>query len=197
MDRRRLSYSLMFCLILLFTFYISVNGYSAVIVPNDTRLDTGDNPGASYSGSSQISSDGSGHVYVTWWDHRDGRGDIYFNYSGDYGATWQTSATRLDTGDTPGTSRSSSPRISSDGNGHVYVTWYDNRDGYYDIYFNYSSDYSTTWQVSDNPYPPERCYLTISFGKCSSCNIRDKPKCLSRRIASNPYRIRKHTYELQ
>ena len=97
-----------------------------------------------------ISSDGSGHVYVAWEDKRSGLWDVYFNYSSDYGATWQSSGNiRLDVGDTAGASNSVYPQIGSDGSGYVYVTWYDERDGAPDIYFYYSNNYGQTWQVSD------------------------------------------------
>ncbi len=130
----------MFCLILLLTYFVSDNVYS------ETRLDT-DTPGAGKSWWPMITSDNSGHVYVTWRDDRNGKGDIYFNYSSDYGATWQASDIRLDTNDTAGANNSRWPTISSDNSGHVFVTWNDRRDvsTLYDIYFNYSSDYGASW----------------------------------------------------
>ncbi len=122
--------------------------YGVTWQENDIRLDTGDAPGANGSGRTQISSDGSGHVYVTWQDGRNGLGDIYFNHSDDYGVTWQASAIRLDTLDTSGVNSSFDPKISSDSKGHVYVTWVEVRNGGRDIYFNYSSDYGVRWQTS-------------------------------------------------
>ena len=116
---------------------------------NDIRLDTGDAPGANSSFRPQISSDANGHIYVTWTDFRNGSSDIYLNYSSDYGMTWQINDIRLDTGDAPGANSSSSPQISSDDNGHVYVTWMDHRNNDLNIYFNYSSDYGITWQKND------------------------------------------------
>ena len=120
-----------FCLILLFTFYISVNGYS------ETRLDT-DTPGAGASTWPSITSDNTGHVYVAWREYRNGSGDIYFNYSSDYGATWQASDIRLNTGDTAGASYSLWPTITSDSTGNVYVGWNDSditdtKSGSYEI----------------------------------------------------------------
>ena len=96
----------------------------------------------------QIATDGNGHIYVVWEDTRNGSSDIYFNYSSDYGLTWQTTDIRLDT-DLPGANHSNSPQIACDNNGHVYVVWEDERNGRSDIYFNYSSDYGVTWQSSD------------------------------------------------
>ncbi len=144
MNSTRLPYVLMFGLIVLFTFCICLSGYSA-----ETRIDTGDAPGANKSFIPRICSDGSGHVYVVWRDSRNGTTDIYFNYSSDYGETWQASDIRLDTGDTAGANYSRFPEITCDNSGNVYVTWDDRRNGSYDVYFNYSSDYGATWQASD------------------------------------------------
>lgn len=121
--------------------------HGATWQPTDIRLDT-DPPGAARSRHPEVSNDQDGHVSVIWWDDRNGEYDIYLNYSWDYGATWQASDIRLDT-DPPGTAESRQARISSDNSGHVYVSWIDNRNGKYDIYFNYSSDYGATWQSTD------------------------------------------------
>jgi hypothetical protein len=115
----------------------------------DTRLDTGDPPGANHSRYPQISSSGS-NVYVVWEDERNADlwSDIYFNYSIDGGSTWQATDTRLDTEDPPGTNQSINPQISSTGS-NVYVVWDDRRNGEEDPYFNYSTDNGVTWQVTD------------------------------------------------
>jgi hypothetical protein len=113
----------------------------------DIRLDTGDTPGANRSSNGAISSSDN-NVYVVWYDYRNGECDIYFNSSTDGGTTWQSTDLRLDTGDTPGASRSWYPQISSSGN-DVYVVWYDYRNGECDIYFNSSIDGGTTWESTD------------------------------------------------
>ncbi len=125
------------------------DNYGVTWQVNDIRLNTGDAPGANQSWAPQISSDSNGHVYVTWGDDRDGRSDIYFNYSADYGVTWHRNDVRLNTGDAPGANGSYDPQLSSDGNGYVYVTWKDSRNGSPDIYFNYSADNGVTWQRND------------------------------------------------
>ena len=113
-------------------------------LPTPIRLDTGDSPGENYSGAVKISASGN-NVYAVWSDSRNGYhtmgGDIYFNYSNDRGAIWQSSDIRLDTGDAPGASASNGLQISSSGS-NVYVVWADKRHGKYDqdIYFNYSTD---------------------------------------------------------
>jgi hypothetical protein len=114
---------------------------------SDIRLNIGDTPGASKAMHPQISSNGN-NVYVVWYDARNGNSDIYFNYSTDSGVTWQANDIRLDRGDSPGVSNSWSPKISSSDN-NVYVVWEDQRNGWGDIYFNYSTDGGVSWLVTD------------------------------------------------
>jgi hypothetical protein len=91
-----------------------------------------------------IDSDESGRIYVAWHDRRNSIGDIYLNYSYDYGANWQASDTRLDT-DSP-SADSGFPKIASDNNGHVYIIWTDDQSGIGSgLYLNYSQDYGATW----------------------------------------------------
>ncbi|MEW6599519.1 MAG: exo-alpha-sialidase, partial [Nitrospirota bacterium] len=120
--------------------------HGATWQPNDIRLDRG-TPGIAESYMLQMTADDNGRVYAVWLDDRNGAGDIYFNYSTDHGATWQTNDIRVN--HTPGAWATTAPMISSDGNGHVYIAWLDQRNGPYDIYFNYSSDYGASWQAND------------------------------------------------
>jgi hypothetical protein len=111
--------------------------------PLPLRLDTGDTAGANESRRPQIACTGS-HVYAVWFDKRNGRNDIYFNYSPDRGLHWQIPDYRLDTGDND----SYVPQIACT-DGDVYVVWHDYRNGDSDIYFNHSADNGLTWQSSD------------------------------------------------
>lgn len=124
--------------------------YGVTWQPFDIRVDTGDFDGQNDSWEPQVSNTQNGYVYVVWYDNRNGLNpDIYFNYSTDYGATWQASAIRLDTGDPPGNRSSSVPKISNTEDGHVYVVWRDLRSFSFDVFFNYSSDFGATWQPTD------------------------------------------------
>jgi len=133
--------------------YFNVSSdYGNTWLASDIRLDTGDSPGASYSTALDMCSTGDGHVYVVWHDGRDTGltfGDIYLNVSNDYGASWQTPDTRIDMGNAPGASYATYPTISCQDDGHVYVTWEDDRNGtYHDILLNLSSDYGANWLAS-------------------------------------------------
>jgi hypothetical protein len=112
----------------------------------DFRIDTGDPSGASDSINVQMSCF-MNNVCIAWEDYRNGLSDIYFNCSPDGGATWPASDTRIDTGDTPGTSDSFTPQIVNLGN-NVYVVWEDYRNGKGDILFNFSGDLGETWLVN-------------------------------------------------
>ncbi len=113
---------------------------------NDIRLNT-NSPGITYSEDPHISSDNMGNVYVVWEDTRNGNSDIYINYSGDYGKTWQGNDIRLDMGNF-GERFSELPQVSNDGNGHIYVVWDDFIKSDADIYLNYSTDFGKTWLSS-------------------------------------------------
>ena len=125
----------------------------------DVRLDTNiNNPaGSSYSVGVNISVGEDGYVYAAWQDQRNGKWDIYFNYSDDHGkpGTWQANDIKINA-NAAGVSNSGYPYMSSDKKGNVYIIWRDDRnsDGTnenFDIYFNYSPDHGAadTWQESD------------------------------------------------
>lgn len=121
--------------------------YGITWLANDIRLGS-DTPGAKTSFSPQIACDINGNVYVVWYDYVNGNPDIYFNYSSNFGTTWQANNIRLNT-DTPGSNNSSGPQIACDNGGHVYVVWQDRRSGSYDIYANHSLNYGVSWQAND------------------------------------------------
>jgi hypothetical protein len=126
-------------------YFNSSSDYGNTWGASDIKLNTG-TPGSTYSIRPEVASDEIGHVYVTWYDRRNGLGDIYINSSSDYGTNWWASDMRIDT-DSPGASDSGYPKISVDVNGYVYVTWNDNQGsvGGPGMYMNYSPDYGATW----------------------------------------------------
>ena len=96
------------------------------------------------AGEPIMHSDKNGKIYVAWDEGIQGSRDIYFNYSVDYGETWQVSDLRLDT-DPASSADSYVPAITSDDKGNAYIAWLDNRNGYYgDIYLR---------AISTEPFP--------------------------------------------
>lgn len=86
------------------------------------------------------------NVYVTWEDLRDGElsnHNIYAAVSTDGGQTFGDDDILLD-GDVDGSAMSLAPRTAAVGD-DVYVTWFDNRHGAYDIYVQASHDRGRTW----------------------------------------------------
>jgi hypothetical protein len=100
----------------------------------DTRLtnctDNSMYPSISVSGS---------FVHVVWQDYRDGNFEIYYKRSIDEGVNWGTD-TRL----TNNTAGSSCPSVAVSGS-FMHISWYDNRDGNYEIYYKRSTDAGVSW----------------------------------------------------
>ncbi|MBN1223471.1 MAG: hypothetical protein JXB23_09495, partial [Candidatus Aminicenantes bacterium] len=116
---------------------------------SDIRLDTGDTLGSAHSCYPRIACSGSS-VYVVWQDDRNSSDDwdIYFNSSINGGASWQSSALRIDHVSVTGQD-SISPQLACSGS-DVCVVWEDYRNSpNTDIYSNYSTDSGTSWQSSD------------------------------------------------
>lgn len=107
-----------------------------------TRVDA-DELGSAYSANPRIAADTSGNVTVVWEDRRNGKSDIYANYSSNGGRSFDAE-TRLDGGEA-GEADSFLPRVASHGS-EVWTVWHDQKDGeHLDVFLNYSSDLGQTW----------------------------------------------------
>ncbi|OGW67332.1 MAG: hypothetical protein A3J72_07870 [Nitrospirae bacterium RIFCSPHIGHO2_02_FULL_40_19] len=82
----------------------------------------------------------NGVLYLVWSDSGGGNAEIYFKYSGDYGATWSDDL-RL----TNNLGTSWTPSMAVGQNNDIHVVWGDNREGTEAIYYKYSSDGGKTW----------------------------------------------------
>jgi hypothetical protein len=109
---------------------------------SDARLDT-DLRGAADSADPQIARSGRS-LFVVWEDSRGGGRDIYFQRSGDAGATWLNADVRLDS-DAPGEALSEDPVLGVDGSA-VHVAWEEERDGQRDVYYRGSTDGGVTFR---------------------------------------------------
>jgi hypothetical protein len=92
-------------------------------------------------------------VYVVWEDDRDGslkNHGIYFNESTDQGLHWLAADVALDA-DPQGLGNSIGPELAGvtpvggAGGQRLFVTWYDNTFGSYDVRLASSADGGTTW----------------------------------------------------
>ena len=107
--------------------------------------------------SPQLVCDNQGHVSVFWTgqERMSGVRNLYFNYSSDFGRTWQEQDTMVNNGSLG--ERGLGIELDADDSGGVYVIWkqeewieyIDNTEKRNDIYFNYSHDYGKTWQNQD------------------------------------------------
>jgi hypothetical protein len=123
--------------------------------PQDARGLDRETPDGSRSSSPRLDSDGKGNVSAVWWTkHRDGKKDVLFSTSRDFGASFgPTLKLNQDHGAFP-------PEVSADGNGPLYVVWSDERTEAEDdsqrrtsaghrIYVNRSDDHGATWLPQD------------------------------------------------
>jgi len=129
----------------------------------DIRLGTSGDQGASWRDMGRVDEDGVGDawsgrpaiavsddglfVWVAWEDTRDGKSDIYFNYSQKSGGGWEGEE-RIDMGtnDPDGEYESFEPQVCADGKSNVYVVWHDARGGDgYDVYYQYSANLGGTF----------------------------------------------------
>ncbi|UCF07335.1 MAG: exo-alpha-sialidase [Thermoplasmata archaeon] len=94
------------------------------------------------------------NLYLTWQDYRNTiNNDIYFAMSADSGVSWTHPNVRVN--DDIGLEQYE-PCIAVGSLGTLYVTWYDDRNGDYDIYYADSIDGGKTWtwpnyRVDDDP----------------------------------------------
>ncbi|MFZ5948692.1 MAG: T9SS type A sorting domain-containing protein [Stygiobacter sp.] len=115
-----------------------------------------------YLWSPTIISDGSGGAIITWYDNRNGNYDIYVQKIDSSGKVqWTTNGVVICTAK----DHQWSPTIISGGSGGAIITWYDNRNGNYDIYaqkINSSGEVQwTTNGISICTAPGVQWYPTI------------------------------------
>jgi len=117
-----------------------VPGRVAAAPPFNTNArvdDTGSGTSGQYAPDMGLN--GSGEIYVTWMDDRNGNDDIYFARSLDGGSSFQTNVRVDDTG--VGTSNQRYPAMAVNSSGEIYIAWWDRREGAdSDLYFARSLD---------------------------------------------------------
>ncbi|RKX68878.1 hypothetical protein DRP53_09805 [candidate division WOR-3 bacterium] len=103
----------------------------------DRRL-TFDSVAGPSSGMAAIAISGA-YLHLVWRDTRDGNREIYYKRSSDNGLTWSNDV-RL-TND-PGIS--GLPSITAE-DSMVYLVWQDDREGNFEIFFKYSTNWGEDW----------------------------------------------------
>jgi len=102
--------------------YFNCSRDNGVTWKDDADILNTNQPGTSQRYNPYMASDELGNVFVAWKDNRNDSGDIYFNYSRDYGDSWGANDVRLDT-DPIGSASSYSPTIECDKRGNAYFVW--------------------------------------------------------------------------
>ena len=89
-----------------------------------------------------------GNIYVTWFDHSGGDGEVLFVRSADHGTTW-TTPTRVSHDDPAHKHDQFMPSVAVGPDGTVDLTWLDRRDDpgrhLYTLYHSYSLDGGKTF----------------------------------------------------
>ena len=113
--------------------YAAASSDSGETFGEDTRLDGGDEAGSNDSFAPRLALS-DGHAYVVWYDQRNGENrDIYMNWSGDSGGTWQAEASQVET-DGEGTADSRFPDVAMTGQ-IAHIAFQDDRNGGYDPFY--------------------------------------------------------------
>lgn len=114
---------------------------------NDIRIDS--SPSLSIAENPKVFSTENGYIYAVWQEDRTaaGKPDIYFNYSTNYGYTWQYQDVMI--GDGPGVNSSAKPKITANDNGSIFVVWTEDNSSISSTYITSSDDFGATWSSVD------------------------------------------------
>lgn len=105
-----------------------------------------DDSGSASQTSPSIALDSSDNIYITWEDYRNVDSDIYFTKSTNGGNTFSGN---IQVNDDTGSDPQHSPSIAIDDVGNIFITWYDKRNGDYDIYFANSTNGGTSFGTNN------------------------------------------------
>jgi hypothetical protein len=92
-----------------------------------------------YSGPRASIAVSSNNIYLTWWDNKTGNNEVFFAASNDGGKIFDR---EINLSDAKGGSADS--QVSAQGN-NVYVTWWDNETGDWQVFSKASSDNGKTF----------------------------------------------------
>jgi len=107
--------------------------YNSSGTPQGVNSKVNDDAGTADQYDPAIAADGSGNFVITWMDYRNGNGnwDIYAQR---YNSSGTPQGANFKVNDDAGTARQYDPAIAMDGSGNFVITWYDLRNGNWNIY---------------------------------------------------------------
>ena len=135
----------------------------ADVVSSDQRIDAAGPDDVVDSDGARMCINSQGHVYVVWFDDRDGKPAVWFNRSTDAGRSWMPAAVRVSQG-TAGDATQPDIDCTDD---YIVVVWEDDRDGElenHNIYLNRSTDSGDTWREQDVLIDADPDGNTMSLG---------------------------------
>ena len=109
-----------------------------------------------------VASDSGSGIHVAWYDDTWGDNEILYKRSTNSGVTWMGLA-RL----TWNSGESYSPAITADSSNNIYIIWYDDTMGNYEIFFKSSTNSGAAWST------PTR--LTWNLGSSRTPSIAADP----------------------
>ncbi len=138
--------------------------YNPSGIPLGSNFKVNDDTGDIWQESPAIAMDGSGNFIITWRNHRNLNADIYaqrYNSSGNpIGSNFQVN-------EDIGTPDQAFPAIAVDGSGNFVITWYDYRNGNYDIYaqrYNFlGTPLGPNFKMNDDPGSSSQRYPAIAL----------------------------------
>jgi hypothetical protein len=107
-----------------------------------------------------IAIDTNDYIRVVWYSDTSGNMEIYFSKSKNGGSTWNTKQITWNAG------QSRTPVIATNSNNNIYVAWYDDSPGNYEIYMKKSTNGGNTWTTQR---------LTWNSGSSSSPSVATDP----------------------
>lgn len=105
--------------------------YDATGNPLGTNFRVDDDPGTQIQNRPETAMDEAGNFVICWYDRRNGNYDIYAQM---YDAAGTPLGANFMVNDDLGTAAQYSPSVAMDVSGNFVITWYDRRNGNYDIY---------------------------------------------------------------
>ncbi len=145
-------------------FDIYAQRYNSSGTPLGSNFKVNDDTGTTGQIYPAISLDGSGNFIITWTDYRNGNSDIYAQR---YNSSGTPLGSNFKVNDDTGTAWQEYPAIAMDSTGNFVITWYDYRNGNFDIYAQrYDSSGSplgSNFKVNDDVGTASQYYHAISM----------------------------------
>jgi len=138
--------------------------YNSSGITIDSNFKVNDDTGTAYLWYPAIAMDNSGNFVITWEDFRNGNYDIYAQR---YDSAATPSGSNFNVNDDTGIAYRNYPDIAIDDFGNFVITWYDYRNGNYDIYaqryYSSGTPKGSNFKVNDDLGTVDQLSLSIAM----------------------------------